>query len=181
MKVFIAGPRAIRKLDVRVEEKLGNICHKNYTVLVGDADGVDSAVQRYFSDHQYRNVIVFACEGKARNNIGNWDVRNIAIPKKLRGFDYYAVKDKAMSVDADCGFMIWNGESRGTLNNIINLRNADKMPVVYLTKTKLFYKIDSAEKLQELLAVCEQSTRVVYERLNKQPVVTSPFHQESLF
>ena len=39
---------------------------------------------------------------------------------------YYRAKDLAMVEDADCGFMIWNGESKGTLNNILNLLYMDK-------------------------------------------------------
>ena len=47
MKVFIAGPRIVNELDECVKQKLENICTKQYEVLVGDADGIDSGVQKY--------------------------------------------------------------------------------------------------------------------------------------
>ena len=102
-------------------------------MLIGDASGVDSAVQKFYNNLSYGNVIVFASDGRARNNIGSWEIRKIDVPNHTRGFNYYAEKDKAMAEDADNGFMIWNGESKGTLNNIINLLNAEKHTIVYLT------------------------------------------------
>ena len=45
MKIFIAGPRAIKELDKNISVKLENICAKSYEVLVGDADGIDSSIQ----------------------------------------------------------------------------------------------------------------------------------------
>ena len=180
MKVFMAGPRAISILDMAVKRKLNNIYKNDYTVLVGDANGVDKAVQTYYNDLGFRNVIVYACDGKARNNVGNWSVRNVDVPVNIRGFDYYAAKDKEMSVDADYGFMIWNGESKGTLNNIINLFNVDKESVVYLTKTKSFFRIDSGDNLKELIAICGKETQSLFMKLYKVPALPA-FQQISLF
>jgi len=181
MKVFIAGPRVISVLDTPVVERLNNIYTKNYTVLVGDAGGVDSAVQKYFSDLGYGNVVVFASEGKARNNIGRWEVRGIDVPARSKGFSYYTAKDKAMAEHTDYGFMIWNGESKGTLNNIINLVNLGKSSIVYLTIMKTFYSIEDIDSLQELLALCGQSTRLLFERLSKSLSMPSVHKQISLF
>ena len=181
MKIFIAGPRSISVLDEPVGEKLNNIYTKNFTVLVGDASGVDSAVQKYFYELGYGNVVVFACEGKARNNIGGWEVCSVDVPAKFKGFNYYAVKDRAMSEDADYGFMIWNGESRGTLNNIINLVNLGKCSIVYLTTMKAFYNVKDIMHLQELLALSSQNTRLHFERLYKPSSIPPVYKQISLF
>lgn len=43
MRVFIAGPRAISKLNKRIEERLHNIYSMQMTVIVGDANGIDKA------------------------------------------------------------------------------------------------------------------------------------------
>ena len=180
MKVFIAGPRAISSLDAPVQEKLNSIYQKKFTVLIGDSSGVDSAVQNFFSDLGYGKVIVFASNGRVRNNIGSWEIRNISVPDHTKGFNYYAEKDKAMADDADCGFMIWNGESKGTLNNIINLLNAGKQTVVYLISAKSFYRIDDIDSLNNLISLCSSNTRLLYERLNK-PSVAIAFQQISLF
>jgi len=180
MKVFIAGPRAISTLETPIQEKLSNIYEKKYTVLVGDASGIDSAVQKYFCDLGYKNVVVFASDGRARNNIGSWEIRQIDVPNRVKGFNYYAAKDKAMADDADYGFMIWNGESKGTLNNIINLLNAGKQTVVYLISAKSFYCVDDTDSLNYLISLCSSNTRLLFERLSKTPVANA-FQQISLF
>ena len=180
MKVFIAGPRAVSVLSPAVEERLNNIYVNNITVLVGDADGVDKAVQNYLNSLGYKNVIVFASGRRVRNNVGSWEVQVIDVPSNIRGFDFYAKKDEAMASDAEYGFMIWNGESKGTLNNIVNLLALDKKTLVYLTKTESMYNIDSMEKLQELLDICGQNALSLFNRL---PAVasSSSFQQLTIF
>jgi len=180
MKVFIAGARAISTLDKNIQDRLNNIFKNEYTVAVGDASGVDCAVQRYFFNLNYRDVVVYASDGKARNNIGNWEICKVDVPPRTRGFDYYAAKDVAMANDADFGFMIWNGESKGTLNNIINLLKLEKKSIVYLTKNNLFYNIDCIDDLQELVDASGQAGQTLFKKIYKTPAM-SAFQQFSLF
>ena len=150
MKVFIAGPRAVKTLSESVIDVLFRIKENQLTVLLGDANGVDCLVQRYFADEQYPNVHVYASNGRARNNIGGWVVHNVNVLSNVKGFEFYAQKDIQMAQDADNGFMIWNGKSKGTLNNIINLTSQNKKTKVYLTfekRTHYISKIDDVEKL----------------------------------
>ena len=150
MKVFIAGPRLINELDTKVVERLENIVRKN-TVIVGDAHGIDSSIQKYFYDKNYKQVCVFASNGKARNNIGNWEIKNIAIDKNVKGFDFYSAKDLEMAKQADYGFMIWNGESKGTFSNILNLLDLNKEFIIYYTVTKKFYSIKNIDDFDDFL------------------------------
>lgn len=69
MNIFIAGPRAITKLDENIYNKLNSICAKNYDILIGDATGIDTTIQNYLQNKEYKNVKVFASNGIARNNI----------------------------------------------------------------------------------------------------------------
>lgn len=179
MKVFIAGPRAITKLDKPVEERLFNIYEKNFTVLVGDASGVDKSIQQYFYSLSYSNVLIFASEGRARNNVGGWKVETIEVSDSLKGFDYYAEKDRAMAKEADYGFMLWNGKSKGTLNNIINLISDNKKSLVYFVPKNEFICIDSEEKLDSLISICSDDTKELYEKLRKKIFVNNM--QLSLF
>lgn len=179
MKIFIAGPRAIKDLHIDVCNRLHNIYTKNYTVIVGDASGVDTAVQKYFSQLNYTNVVVFASNGKARNNIGNWQVETISVPGNIRGFDFYVAKDKAMANNADYGFMIWNGKSKGTLNNIINLIHDNKKALIYFTPNNDFICIDSFDRLETLLGFCNDETKKLVEKIYHKPVKSSS--QLSLF
>jgi hypothetical protein len=162
VKIFIAGSRTVPRLTARIQERLRGICEKGYHVLVGDADGIDKAVQVYLSSLRYDNVTVYASNGKARNNIGNWPVEAVPVPSNVSGFDFYAVKDKAMAADADYGFMIWNGKSKGTLSNIVNLLGAGKQSLVYFIPRCSYICIDSFAKLEKLLGYCGDSTMATY-------------------
>jgi len=161
MKILIAGPRAVSGLADQIKEKLHDICEKGFHVLVGDADGIDKAVQVYLSSLRYDNVIVYASNGKARNNIGNWPVEAVPVSADVRGFDFYAMKDKAMAADADYGFMIWNGKSRGTLSNIVNLLGTGKKSLVYFIPRHSYICIDSFAKLEKLLCHCGNGAKAL--------------------
>lgn len=60
MKIFIAGARSIKGLSPKVQQRMMTIYQKDYDVLVGDCYGVDTSVQRFYSDLGYGNVVVFA-------------------------------------------------------------------------------------------------------------------------
>lgn len=165
LNVFIAGPRAITKLNKNIEDRLFNIYKRNFTVVVGDAIGIDKAIQQYFYNLKYSNVHVYATQGKARHNIGNWAVENVIVEKKLKGFDYYAAKDLKMAEIADYGFMIWNGKSKGTLNNVINLTNRNKKTLIYFVPDNKFYCIRDIKDLEPILEKCDENTRALFKEL----------------
>lgn len=148
LKIFIAGPRAIKELDENIIIKLKNICEKNYDVLVGDADGIDSGIQKFLSQREYKNVIVFASKGIARNNYGDWKIENVQVDNNITGFDFYAQKDLEMARNADIGFMIWNGKSKGTFNNMINLLNLEKEVILYYIPSQKFYQFKTIDDLK---------------------------------
>ena len=179
VKIFIAGPRAIPNLNKSVEEKLYGIYEKDHVVLVGDADGIDKAVQGFFSAVNYGNVIVYASNGKARNNLGKWPVEAIRVSGQTKGFDFYAAKDEAMANSADYGFMIWNGESKGTLNNIVNLLNGKKNVLVFFSPHNTFVSLDSFDKLDILLLSCSAKAKAFTEKLRRNP--TNAQKQMALF
>jgi hypothetical protein len=149
--VFVAGSRAVSRLNPQVRERLDNIVKQNFTVLVGDANGVDKAVQQYLSKCCYQEVVVY-CMQECRNNIGQWATRaHKAEAGSRRDRHYYGIKDLAMAKDASCGFMLWDGESKGTLTNVVNLLNARKKVLLYLAPKKLFFKLRAFEDLNEAL------------------------------
>ncbi len=51
-------------------------------------------------------------------------------------FLYHTAKDLAMAEEADYGFMLWDGVSKGTLNNILNLLERGKKVVAYFSPAK---------------------------------------------
>jgi hypothetical protein len=141
IRVFIAGSRAISRLNSEIRERLDNMIRQNFTILVGDANGADKAMQQYLHQGGYREVLVY-CMETCRNNVGNWPTRpHTAKPSTKRDRHYYGIKDAAMAEDATCGFMLWDGESKGTLTNVINLLNAHKKCLLYLDTKKVFFKL----------------------------------------
>ena len=151
-RVFIAGSRRLSQLNKDVRRRIDNIVDKGLTVIVGDANGVDKAVQRYLSSRNYSNVVVFCMEDRCRNNIGDWPTRTItAADPARRDFAYYSTKDRAMAEEADYGLMLWDGRSRGTLTNIIHLVREGKPVVVYIAPDRSFYTLRRSDHLAEIL------------------------------
>src|SRR6185437_9213692 len=75
---------------------------------------------------------------RPRNNVGCWPLLHVETPKGLKGFDFFSAKDKRMAHEADCGLMLWDGESRGTLANVVNLVSEEKPVAVYVSKRRKF-------------------------------------------
>lgn len=158
-KVFIAGSRRLSRLSKEVLGRIDNIVDRHFTILLGDANGVDRAVQRYLSSRHYTNVIIFCMEGICRNNLGSWPTRAIAASRRLRqDFEYYSTKDRAMVEEADYGLMLWDGGSRGTLRSIVDLVRRGKSVVVYIAAKKSFHTLRQADDLTEMLASCDSRT-----------------------
>ena len=157
-KVFIAGSRRLTRLNPPVKHRIDTIVNKGFTVLVGDANGADKAVQTYLAGKGYRHVIVHCMAGNCRNNVGDWPVRELAAARGARGFTYFAIKDQAMADDADYGLMLWDGESKGTLNNMVNLLRQQKPVVVYLAPKRAFQTLRKSSDLSELLGNCDRTS-----------------------
>ncbi len=163
-KVFVGGSRRLSRLNADVKRRLDTMIEKNFTILIGDANGVDKAVQRYLAEKAYRNAVVHCMAGNCRNNIAGWPVREVAGPTAARGFAYYATKDLAMVDDAGYGLMLWDGESKGTLNNVIYMIRRGKSVVVYLAPKRAFQNLRSANDVSELLSKCDRASVLRFER-----------------
>lgn len=163
-KVFFGGSRNLGRLNPAIRTRLRNLITNKHTVLVGDANGVDKAVQSFFSDEGYKDVVVYCVDGECRNNVGAWPIRAVASGGRKKDFAYYALKDAQASLDADYGFMIWDGESKGTLNNILNLIQQGKPALVYRSPSREFMQVKTTDDVARLAASCPPD---VVEYLNK--------------
>jgi hypothetical protein len=176
MKVFIGGSRAVSKLNAVIRARLDDLVKRGCTILVGDANGADKAVQAYFADKHYSNVIVF-CMEECRNNVGLWPTRNVEPLAGSKGFSYYAAKDFVMAEEAQCGVMLWDAKSKGTLQNMLNLVRAGKRTLVYFAPTKDFQVVADQKELQTLLARCEKRD---IDSATRALGLKTPFDQSSL-
>jgi len=150
-KVFIGGSRRLARLSPQIKERATNIIAEGLQVLVGDANGADKAIQKFYADKDYRNVVVFHAGTDCRNNLGRWPTRSVKVDRPQRDFLFYAAKDLAMSEEANYGLMIWDGESQGTVNNVLNLLERGKKVVVYLSPQKEFLTFKVPADADELL------------------------------
>ena len=57
-----------------------------------------------------------------------------------------------MAEKAEYGLMLWNGKSKGTVNNVVNLTRDHKPVVVYVAPKKHFRTIRTSDDLRDLLA-----------------------------
>lgn len=128
--VFIGGSRRISRLPEQVQERLHNITRSGAHVIVGDATGADKAAQKFLFNNAYQNVTVFCSGDSCRNDLGQWETKNISASDNAKGFSFYAAKDRAMAREADFGLMIWDGKSIGTVLNILRLIRAGKKAVL---------------------------------------------------
>jgi hypothetical protein len=163
-KIFIAGSRHLSRLNAEVKHRIDTIVDKGFTVLVGDANGADKAVQRYLAEKGYRNVVVHCMTGHYRNNVASWPTREVPAPAGARGFAYYSTKDQTMVDTAEYGLMLWDGESKGTLNSALNMVRQNKPVVVYLAPKKTFQNLRSWRDITALLEKCDRATVQRFER-----------------
>lgn len=150
-KVFIGGSRHITRLPLEVQERLENVIALGHEVLIGDANGADKAAQKYFFDAAYNNVTVYCSGDKSRNNVGSWHTQNIYPPKNVKGFQFYAAKDREMAAHADAGLMIWDGKSPGTVLNILRLLLMGKSALLVHVPEKKITRFKSLNDWNEFL------------------------------
>ncbi|MDE9429919.1 hypothetical protein [Xenorhabdus bovienii] len=149
--VFVAGSITIKKLHPLIIERLKKIVGQKFSVVVGDANGVDSSVQQELLQMGCDTTTVFSSSPKPRNNLGAWPVNVVKTdhPRGTRAF--FTAKDIQMAEKADCGLMVWDAKSTGTLSNVIELLQCKKNSVVFINKTKKFIIIKSPDDLDKLV------------------------------
>ena len=164
-RVFISGSRRIRRLSPEVCERLDRMVEKRLPLVLGDAAGADLAVQEYLSSRGYDLVSVFTADETPRHNVGGWPLRRIQPFHKRRDFDYYATKDREMAREATVGFSIWDGESRGTLMNVLRLVTLEKTSVVYVEPGKAFSEVRTRDDFERLArGLNQEATRQLHEQ-----------------
>ena len=151
-KVFISGSMRIKNLTDDINLRLKYIIDSNLDVIVGDADGVDSAIQRFFLNQGYENINVYCTGDLPRNNLGSWPVKRIHsnAPPGTRAF--FTAKDLAMSEDCNYGLMVWDTKSIGTLSNVLELLHSDKKSRVYVNKAKQFVTVSNVDDMRKLIS-----------------------------
>ncbi|MEG4503844.1 hypothetical protein QUA81_13360 [Microcoleus sp. F6_B4] len=119
--VMVSGSRSIT--DIRPGlQSLNRIMELKFSIIIGDASGVDKLVQKYLRHCNYLDVKVYFAlwsgNGKPRNVTG---FQTVGIPGS------YVDRDKAMCSVCDYGLALWDGISRGTRDNIDRTKGKTKI------------------------------------------------------
>jgi hypothetical protein len=162
--VFLSGSRKISRLNEEVRRRLEKMVENCLMIVTGDANGADKAMQAYLAEREYKNVTIYYVGDAPRNNVGHWATKNVVGDQKLSGRDFYAQKDKEMSMIADYGFVLWDGKSLGSVQNMFWLLSEGKTVVVYVTSTKQFFNFRTQDELVGLLSQSDDDTLDEMER-----------------
>lgn len=163
-KVFVGGSRHVTRLNADVKKRLDTIIEKELSVVVGDANGADKAVQTYLHGKRYDRVEVFCTEDLCRNNVGGWVTHAVPAATRERNAEFHSAKDRVMAQQASVGLMIWDGKSIGTLLNVYRLLREHKKAVVYTVPLKRFWELRAVAEWDDFLAACDSSVRAKVEQ-----------------
>lgn len=147
----------IKNINKSVIGRIENIVQENFTILIGDANGVDSSVQQILANIKYKNVKVYCTGNRPRNNIGKWDSMPVYSDHKPKTRLYFTAKDIKMATDCDFGLMVWDSKSTGTLSNVYELLKNKKTSVVFVNKLKQFFNVSNSTEFEKLVSVMSES------------------------
>lgn len=149
--VFIGGSRKVSRLNNLIRDRLENVIKKDLDVLIGDANGSDKAIQKFFHSKTYKNVTVYCSGEECRNNVGDWEEVHVKVERKKKDRVFYGMKDIRMAEDCDYGLMLWDGESSGTMSNLVNVLNRGRTCLLYISPGKKFVSLKNFESLRPIL------------------------------
>lgn len=150
--IFISGSMRIKNINKLVIDRIENIIREKFTIIIGDADGVDSSIQQILSNKSYKNVIVYCTGNYPRNNIGKWELKTVHTDHAPNTRSYFTAKDIAMAEKCDYGLMVWDSKSTGTLSNVYELLLKKKTSVVFVNKTKQFITVSNPKGFEQLVS-----------------------------
>lgn len=145
--VFISGSIAIKMLPNEVIKSFDKIISQNIQVYVGDADGIDTLTQKYFTSKNYSNVTVCTIYNTPRNRASNlFVIKQINYDQKIKSErEKQTSKDNYMTTHTDYSFVIWDGMSKGSYANIQRGLEQGKKLKIYYTSTNKFLSKEELE------------------------------------
>jgi hypothetical protein len=122
-RVFLGGSKSITVLTDDEKAVIDEYIEEDYQILVGDCRGADTEIQKHLVERGYKNVKIYATDGEARNNVGNFKViacHSMLTPeaRARKDYFYYRIKDWRMLMLCDEILMFCDGNSRATRENL---------------------------------------------------------------
>lgn len=179
--VFISGSIKIKNIHPFVLKRIENIIKSSFDIIVGDADGVDTAIQSFLKNKSYERVVVYCSGQYVRNNLGSWNVEKILTEEKENTRIFFSAKDVEMANKCDVGLMVWDSKSTGTLTNVFRLLKQRKKSLVFVNKNKLFMKVASVSDFENLVKLmCDSAYQKADKKLSLKKKI-SDLKQGDLF
>ena len=125
-KIFLGGSQTLTALPEEVRSRLSCRMKGGASFLIGDCKGADQLMQKYLHENGYEDVTVYVSGDEVRHNEGAWNVVYCPSSARPHSYEFYSAKDVRMAETADEAFMLWDGESHGTRENIIQMRQLGK-------------------------------------------------------
>ncbi len=140
--VFISGTSKLQDksstyyrngLPKPIKDEIDGYIRDKKKIIVGDAPGLDTAVQEYLAEKGYKKVVVYGTD-YTRANKGNWKEHISDGSQYEEGSkEWHAVKDRAMQDDAMSGLavILEKGGAGATRKNVEALVQANKKVKIY--------------------------------------------------
>ena len=138
--VFISGSISIKKLPQEVIESIEKIIENQIHILVGDADGIDTLIQNFCLSKNYTNLTVYSISAIPRYKASDeFNFKHIFPDENIKKERArQQEKDKAMTLESEFTFVIWDGKSKGSYANLLRALEYNKKIKVYNDITKTF-------------------------------------------
>lgn len=152
--VFISGTSKLQdksstyfrsKLPNEIKKEIDGYIRDKKKIIVGDAPGLDTAVQEYLAEKGYKKVVVYGTD-YTRANKGKWKEHISDGSQYEEGSkEWHAVKDKAMQDDAMEGLavVLEKGGAGATRNNVKALVEQNKKVKIYELRGTEVEKLDT--------------------------------------
>ena len=153
MKIFLGGSQGIRELPLQIKNQLIKHINKGDEFLVGDCRGADEAFQNWLMEYSYPQVTVYSSDSEVRYNAGFpvKQIPTITSPGLSGSWLFWQAKDEGMRRDADAGLFLWDGSSKGTFVNILDLILRGKSMEVWKTTDGKMFNPSSFDDVQAML------------------------------
>ena len=124
--IFLGGSKIINRLEDKIKEDLIDYMNLGHNILIGDCIGADKEMQKLLAENGYPLVTVYYSGDRPRFNLGNWKTKHISSNKYLSEYERQKLKDNQMILDADFGYMLLQGQTKGTMANVNKLLEGNK-------------------------------------------------------
>ena len=161
--IFLGGSKIINYLLPAIDEKIIEFMNLGHNIIIGDCMGADLQMQKVLEENNFKKVVVYYSGDRPRFNLGNWKTKQVSSNKYLSDYERQKLKDNQMAIDCDFGYMLLNGQTKGTMANINELLEQNKICYVMMHDKNGVYARNATIKKEDDLRYINW----YYERFDK--------------